>query len=56
MSSFEDFSVSNAPVGSVRYWEERAEDARVFRGSMHDKRCREMLLDIINAYERLWRA
>ena len=31
----------------------RAEYARGFRDSMHDKTCREMMLDIINAYERL---
>ena len=53
MRSFEEHWEPKAPHGSAAYWQERAEEARTLRESMHDKPSREMMLDIINLFERM---
>ena len=44
---------SDAPMGSPGFWLARAEEARILRNAMHDKICREMMLDVIGCYEGL---
>jgi hypothetical protein len=38
---------------SAEYWQKRADDAKAEADKMHDPECKEIMLDIAKAYERI---
>jgi Pectate lyase, N terminus len=38
---------------SAEYWQKRAEEAKAEADKMHDAECKEIMLDIAKAYERI---